>query len=151
VSDVLALASLLREHGLRVTGARLAVLGTLSDSPHATVDEVVTDARRRLGTLSTQAGYDVLAVLVERGLARRFEPAGSPARFELRVGDNHHHMVCRSCGRVEDVDCAIGSAPCRDPIDDHGFTLDEAEVTYWGTCPTCAAADRSPDIIPVRP
>jgi Fur family transcriptional regulator, stress-responsive regulator len=127
----------LREAGLRVTAPRLAVLAVLADHPHATADVVARVARARLGRVSTQAVYDVLAACTEAGLVRRIEPAGSPARFETRTGDNHHHLVCRSCGRVTDVDCAVGERPCLTPDDHAGYLLDEAEVVYWGRCPSC--------------
>lgn len=134
------LAERLREHGVRVTAQRLAVLQAVSESPHITADAIADAARAHLGTISRQAVYDTLGVLVDRGIIRRIEPAGSAARFEDRVGDNHHHLVCRACGRLVDVDCAVGEAPCLTP-DDHGdFVIDEAEVVYWGTCPTCRAA-----------
>ncbi len=128
---------LLRQAGLRVTRPRLAVLGALSQHPHAGADTVLGAVRRDLGTVSTQAVYDVLNVLADRGVARRIQPAGSVARYELRAGDNHHHVVCRSCGSVNDVDCATGEAPCLEAATTHGFVIDEAEVTYWGLCPTC--------------
>ncbi len=128
---------LLRAAGLRVTKPRLAVLGALATHPHAGADTVLGVVRRDLGAVSTQGVYDVLHVLAERGVARRFQPAGSVARYELRSGDNHHHVVCRHCGNVEDVDCATGEAPCLDASDPRGFVIDEAEVTYWGTCPDC--------------
>jgi Fe2+ or Zn2+ uptake regulation protein len=127
-------AELLRQHGLQVTAQRLAVMRMVSRSPHATADAVVDSVRAELGAISRQAVYNALAVLVERGLIRRIEPAGSPARFEDRVGDNHHHLVCRTCGRLDDVDCATGEAPCLVPVDDRSFVIDEAEVIYWGTC-----------------
>jgi Fur family transcriptional regulator, stress-responsive regulator len=129
----------LRAHGLRVTRPRLAVLDVLAeeDGHHLDVDEIAARVRQRLHSVSIQAVYDVLAVLSRAGLARRIEPAGSPALFESRAGDNHHHVVCRGCGAVADVDCAVGAAPCLDPSQDHGFVLDEAEVTFWGLCPTC--------------
>jgi Fur family ferric uptake transcriptional regulator len=130
----------LRDAGLRVTRPRLAVIEALGQQPHADVDSIADAARAELGTVSTQAIYDVLKAFTAAGLVRRIEPAGSPARFELRVGDNHHHVVCRSCGAVADVDCAHGNAPCLTASNDHGFSIDEAEVTYWGTCPECAAA-----------
>ncbi|MGI8522958.1 MAG: Fur family transcriptional regulator [Nocardioides sp.] len=130
--------SLLRQAGLRVTRPRVAVLTALEHRPHASCDEVIR-AVRAVGTLSTQAGYDVLNTLADRGLVRRIQPAGSVARYELRIGDNHHHLVCRSCGSVTDVDCAVGETPCLVPGDDGGFTVDEAEVTYWGICPSCSA------------
>jgi Fur family ferric uptake transcriptional regulator len=130
-------ATLLRAANLRVTQPRLAVLAEVHANPHADVDRLARGARSRLGKVSTQAVYDVLHSLVAAGLVRRIEPAGSPARFEARVGDNHHHAVCRSCGAVADVDCAIGSAPCLEASNDTGFLIDEAEVTYWGLCPDC--------------
>ena len=130
----------LRDAGLRVTRPRLAVIEALGRQPHADADSIAEAARSELGTVSTQAIYDVLTALTAAGLVRRIEPAGSPARFELRVGDNHHHVVCRSCGAVADVDCAHGNAPCLTASNDHGFSIDEAEVTYWGICPECAAA-----------
>ncbi|HET6166685.1 MAG TPA: Fur family transcriptional regulator [Marmoricola sp.] len=129
---------LLREVGLRVTQQRVAVLGALTSSPHADVETIAGATRAAIGTVSTQAVYDVLRVLTEVGLARRIEPAGSPARFELRVGDNHHHVVCRVCGSIADVDCAVGERPCLTASDSHGFVIDEAEVTYWGLCPDCS-------------
>jgi Fur family ferric uptake transcriptional regulator len=130
---------LLRAAGLRVTRPRLAVLDVLRDGGHLDVDEIATRARTRLDSVSTQAVYDVLGALSRAGLARRIEPAGSPARYEARVGDNHHHVVCRGCGVVADVDCAIGDAPCLDPNNARGFMVDEAEVTFWGLCPDCQA------------
>jgi len=130
-------AALLRRASLRVTRPRMAVLSAVHDRPHSDVEGIAAAARAELGTVSTQAVYDVLAALTDAGLLRRIEPAGSPARFEARVGDNHHHVVCRFCGSIADVDCAVGSAPCLDASADHGFTIDEAEVTYWGTCPDC--------------
>jgi Fe2+ or Zn2+ uptake regulation protein len=134
---------MLRARGLRVTRPRLAVLEVLSDgSGHLDVDEIAERVRRRLDSVSTQAVYDVLGALSRAGLARRIEPAGSPARFEARVGDNHHHVVCRGCGTIADVDCAVGQAPCLDPSPAHGFEIDEAEVTFWGLCPDCQAKRR---------
>ena len=127
----------LRHAGLRVTRPRLAVLAALAAHPHAGADTVAGVVRRDLGGVSTQAVYDVLNVLAARGLARRIQPAGSVARYELRSGDNHHHVVCRVCGAVDDVDCATGEAPCLDAAATHGFEIDEAEVTFWGTCPDC--------------
>src|SRR5262245_51833576 len=132
--------SLLRARGLRVTKPRLAVLDILSQGGHLEVDEITRQARAQLDSVSTQAVYDVLGALARAGLARRIEPAGSPALYEARTGDNHHHVVCRGCGAIGDVDCAVGSAPCLDPSDTHGFVIDEAEVTYWGLCPTCHAS-----------
>ncbi|MEV6923461.1 Fur family transcriptional regulator [Dactylosporangium sp. NPDC051485] len=129
---------LLRARGLRVTRPRLAVLEVLESSHgHLDVDQIAARVRQRLDTVSTQAVYDVLGALSRAGLARRIEPAGSPARFESRVGDNHHHVVCRGCGEIADVDCAVGDAPCLTPSQAHGFVLDEAEVTFWGLCPAC--------------
>ena len=135
---------LLRDHGLRVTRPRLAVLEVLSTARgHLDVDEIAERVRQRLDSVSTQAVYDVLGALSRAGLARRIEPAGSPARFEGRVGDNHHHVVCRGCGTIADVDCAVGAAPCLDPAPAHGFEIDEAEVTFWGLCPECQTAAAS--------
>ena len=131
-------ADALRDAGLRVTGPRLAVLKALQDHPHADTDTLAEAARAELGAVSTQAVYDVLRALTETGLARRIEPAGSPARFEVRVGDNHHHVVCRVCGAIADVDCAVGERPCLNASEAHGFVIDEAEVTYWGLCPDCS-------------
>jgi Fur family ferric uptake transcriptional regulator len=128
---------LLRSRGLRVTRPRLAVLDVLAGGGHLEVDEIANAVRMRLDSVSTQAVYDVLGALSRAGLARRIEPAGSPARFEGRVGDNHHHVVCRGCGVVADVDCVTGSAPCLDPSTADGFEVDEAEVTFWGLCPEC--------------
>ncbi|MEJ5946835.1 Fur family transcriptional regulator [Pseudokineococcus basanitobsidens] len=134
-------AERLRAAGLRATAPRVAALGVLAEQPHADADDVARGVRARIGRVSTQAAYDVLHALVGAGLVRRIEPAGSPALFELRVGDNHHHLVCRSCGEVRDVDCAVGAAPCLVPAaDGTGFAVDEAEVIYWGTCARCAAA-----------
>ena len=128
---------LLRRAELRVTRPRLAVLEALAAHPHSGAETVLGVVRRDLGGVSTQAVYDVLNVLADRGLARRIQPAGSVARYELRLGDNHHHVVCRECGTVHDVDCASGEAPCLDAPDTLGFVIDEAEVTYWGLCPDC--------------
>ena len=129
---------LLRGAGLRVTQPRLAVLTALAEQPHADTDAIAVATRAALGAVSTQAVYDVLRALTEVGIARRIEPAGSPARFELRVGDNHHHVVCRICGTIADVDCAVGERPCLTASDAQGFVIDEAEVTYWGLCPSCS-------------
>ena len=130
----------LRRAGLRVTAPRLAMLLWLNDHPHAAVNEIRAGVLEQLGSISTQAVYDVVAACSDAGLLRRIEPGGHPARFERRVGDNHHHVICRSCGRTEDVDCAVDSRPCLTPSDDHAYTLDEAEVIYWGHCPTCRQA-----------
>jgi Fe2+ or Zn2+ uptake regulation protein len=132
--------SLLREHGLQVTAQRLAVLQAISDRPHATADQLADDVRDSIGSVSRQAVYDALAILVEKGVVRRIQPAGSPARYEDRVGDNQHHLVCRSCGRTVDVDCAVGVTPCLTAADRVGYEIDEAEVIYWGRCPDCIAA-----------
>ena len=127
----------LRGRGLRVTGPRLAVLAAVEHLPHADTLAVLTEVRRSVPAVSVQAVYDVLRALTDAGLVRRIEPAGHPARYERRVGDNHHHVVCRGCGALADVDCATGAAPCLEPIAAHGFTIDTAEVTYWGLCPAC--------------
>ncbi|GAA4422488.1 Fur family transcriptional regulator [Georgenia halophila] len=125
---------------LRVTGPRLAVLAELADHPHADAETIRAGVHERLGTVSTQAVYDVLRALTATGLLRRIEPEGSPGRYELaHEDDNHHHAVCRSCGAVEDVPCAVGHAPCLTPSDDHGFVIETAEVIYWGTCQACLA------------
>lgn len=129
---------MLREHGLRVTAARLAIYRTVAETPgHPDAETIGAAARAMLGTLSTQAVYDTLNVLTAAGLLRRIEPAGGPARFEARVADNHHHLVCRHCGAAQDVDCAAGTPPCIVPTDAAGFVIDEAEVTFWGLCPSC--------------
>jgi Fe2+ or Zn2+ uptake regulation protein len=130
----------LRAAGLRVTAPRQAVLGVLGEHPHSTAEAVAVAVRGRLGSVSTQAVYDVLAACVDAGLVRRIEPAGSAARYETRTGDNHHHVVCRSCGATADVDCVVGEAPCLHPSTDEGFVIDEAEVVFWGRCPACRAA-----------
>jgi Fe2+ or Zn2+ uptake regulation protein len=135
-------AHTLREHGLRVTKQRVAVMAALASTPHSAADAVISTVRADVGQVSTQAVYDVLNTLTERGVVRRIQPAGSTARYELRVADNHHHLVCRGCGRVVDVDCATGSAPCLEVADlavrAPGFVVDEAEVTFWGLCDTCS-------------
>ena len=131
----------LRDRGLRVTRPRIAVLSILARGGHLRVDEVRRHTADELGTVSVQAIYDVLSTLADAELVRRIEPAGSPTQYEIRVGDNHHHLVCRGCGRVEDVDCAIGRQACLHPRDSAGFVVDEAEVTYWGLCPHCQAAN----------
>ena len=129
----------LREHGLHITAQRLAVLRAVPDGAHRTADDIYNAVRREIGAISRQAVYDALAALTDKGLFRRMQPAGSPARYENRVGDNHHHLVCRSCGRMVDVDCAVGHTPCLTAADDAGYQIDEAEVTYWGQCPECAS------------
>ena len=130
-------ADLLRQRGLRVTAQRLGVLRAVSGEPHVTADAVAETVRAEIGSVSLQAVYDVLGILVDVNLIRRIQPAGSPARFEARVSDNHHHVICRICGRVADVDCAVGSAPCLTAADDMGYGIDEAEVIYWGRCSEC--------------
>jgi Fur family ferric uptake transcriptional regulator len=132
--------SALRAARLRVTGPRVAVLRAVHAHPHADTDTLIDAARADLGEVSKQAVYDVLRALTDAGLVRRIEPSGSVARYESRVGDNHHHVVCRSCGSIEDVDCAVSHTPCLTASDDHGFLIDEAEVVYWGICPTCTAS-----------
>lgn len=129
----------LREHGLPVTVQRLAVLRAVSARPHSTADAIAEDVRAEIGVISRQAVYDSLGILVEKGIIRRIQPSRSPALFEDRVGDNHHHLICRSCGKTKDVDCAVGHTPCLTACEEYGFQIDEAEVIYWGTCPECAA------------
>lgn len=136
-------ADLLHDRGLRVTAQRLAVMRVVSGDPHVTADAVAEGVRAEVGSISLQGVYDALGVLVDAGLVRRIQPAGSPALFESRVSDNHHHVICRSCGQVSDVDCALGSAPCLSTVDDLGFEIDEAEVIYWGRCPACTTTDSS--------
>jgi len=133
-------AQLLREHGLQVTAQRLAIMRAVSSHPHATAEELIDDVRSVIGAISRQAVYDTLNVLAEKNLVRRIQPAGSAARYEDRVGDNHHHLICRGCGTMFDVDCALGTMPCLVPDEDHGFEIDEAEVIYWGRCPSCREA-----------
>ena len=137
--------ALLRRHGLQVTAQRLAVLRAVSDRPHSTADDIYMIVRVDLGAISRQAVYDALAALTDRGILRRIQPAGSPARYEDRVDDNHHHLICRTCRRMIDVDCAVGETPCLTAADDAGYEVDEAEVIYWGRCPECVgAASASP-------
>lgn len=131
----------LREHGIQVTVQRLAVLRAVSSRPHVTADEVADIVQSDIGGISRQAVYDSLAVLVDNDLLRRIQPDGSAARYENRVNDNHHHLICRQCARVVDVDCAVGSAPCLTASDDHGYDIDEADVAYWGLCPECQVAN----------
>jgi Fur family ferric uptake transcriptional regulator len=135
-------ADLLRQRGIQVTAQRLAVLRAVEGQPHITADGVAEIARTEIGAISRQSVYDALAMLTAEGLIRRIQPAGSSARFEARVGDNHHHVICRTCGRTADVNCAVGSAPCLTAADDCGFEIDEAEVIYWGRCPDCASQRR---------
>ena len=132
----------LREHGVQVTAQRLAVLKAVADEPHITADGVTETVRHEIGAISRQSVYNALGVLVDAGLVRRIQPVGSPARFEDRVDDNHHHLVCRDCGQLVDVDCAVGYTPCLTASDDSGFEIDEAEVVYWGRCPQCVATGR---------
>ena len=136
-------ADLLRQRGIQVTAQRLAVLRAVSAQPHISADAVAEAVRAEIGAISLQSVYDALGILVSEGLVRRIQPAGSPARYEDRVGDNHHHLICRMCGRVVDIDCAVGSAPCLTASDDRGFEIDEAEVAYWGRCPECVAKGRT--------
>ena len=136
-------AALLRERGIQVTAQRLAVLRAVAGQPHITADAVAEVVRTEIGAISLQSVYDALGLLVSEGLIRRIQPSGSPARFEDRVGDNHHHLICRTCGRVVDVDCAVGAAPCLTPTDDRGYEIDEAEVAYWGRCPDCLEQSRA--------
>ena len=132
--------ALLRRHGLQVTAQRLAVLRAVSDRPHSTADDIANVVRAEIGAISRQAVYDALGALTDKGLLRRIQPAGSPARYEDRVDDNHHHLICRSCGRMVDVDCAVGYTPCLTAADGSGYEIDEAEVIYWGRCPECVTA-----------
>lgn len=135
---------LLRQRGIQVTAQRLGVLRAVSGQPHITADAVAEAVRSEIGAISLQSVYDALGVLVAEGLIRRIQPSGSPARYENRVGDNHHHLICRICGRLVDVDCAVGSAPCLTAADDMDYEIDEAEVVYWGRCPDCLAQSRAP-------
>ena len=128
---------LLRQHGLQVTAQRLAVMRAVASRPHATAEELAEDVRAAIGSISRQAVYDTLGVLVDKNLVRRIQPTGSAARYEDRVDDNHHHLICRGCGKMHDIDCAVGSKPCLTASEDHGFEIDEAEVIYWGRCPQC--------------
>ena len=142
-SQIPTTADELRGAGLRVTAARVALLEAVRDGDHLGVESLASGVRDRVGHISLQAVYEALHALTGAGLIRRIEPPGSPARFEGRVGDNHHHLVCRSCGVVTDVDCAVGEAPCLTASDDHGYSIDEAEVIYWGLCPDCSTASNS--------
>jgi Fe2+ or Zn2+ uptake regulation protein len=137
-------AAALRRHGVQVTAQRLAVLRAASNRPHGTADDIDKAVRADIGAISRQAVYDALAILTDRGLLRRIQPAGSPARYENRVGDNHHHLICRTCNRMVDVDCAVGDTPCLTAADDSGYVVDEAEVIYWGKCPDCASSADQP-------
>ncbi|MEW5982896.1 MAG: Fur family transcriptional regulator [Acidobacteriota bacterium] len=137
-------ADLLRRRGIQITAQRLAVLRAVASQPHITADAVAEGVRVEIGAISLQSVYDALGLLVAEGLIRRIQPAGSAARFEDRVADNHHHLICRICGRLVDVDCAVGAAPCLTPNDDRGYQVDEAEVAYWGRCPDCLAQSEAP-------
>lgn len=137
LTDSTSAESLLRENGVRVTASRVAVLKAVDQHPHIDADTLTHTVRDRLGAVSTQAVYDALALFTELGLVRRFKPAGSPSRYETRVGDNHHHVTCRACGAIADVDCPSGTAPCITAPQTHGYVIDEAEVIHWGLCPTC--------------
>jgi Fur family transcriptional regulator, stress-responsive regulator len=136
-------ATLLREHGVRVTAQRLATLRAVLARPHSTAETITSDVRSDIGAISRQAVYDALGLLVEKGVIRRIQPAGSPALYEDRVGDNHHHLICRTCGKTVDVDCVVGKTPCLTPGADSGFQIDEAEVIFWGFCPACLAGRSS--------
>jgi Fur family ferric uptake transcriptional regulator len=142
VPETEELEDILRGASLRVTRPRVAALGAVYDHPHADTHAIIGHVRDELGEVSQQAVYDVLQALTDAGLVRRIQPLGSVARYESRVADNHHHLVCRSCGVIADVDCAVGRAPCLDASDHHGFVIDEAEVIYWGLCPACSPSDR---------
>jgi Fur family transcriptional regulator, stress-responsive regulator len=133
-------ADLLRDRGVQVTAQRLAVLRAVSDLPHSTAADIDAAVRLEIGAISHQAVYDALSTLTDKGIVRRIQPAGSPARYEDRVGDNHHHLICRTCGQMVDVDCAVGDAPCLNAADASGYEIDEAEVIYWGRCPDCVAS-----------
>jgi Fur family transcriptional regulator, stress-responsive regulator len=137
-------AERLRQQGFKVTAQRLAVLRAVSGRPHLTADDLVDVVRSDIGAISRRAVYDAVGVLADMGLLRRIQPAGSAARYEDRVGDNHHHLICRACGRMVDVDCAVGAAPCLAAADDAGYHIDEAEVIYWGHCPSCHQAVEDP-------
>jgi len=135
------LSQVLREHNVQVTAQRLAVLRAVTNRPHCTADVVAEEARGEIGAISRQAVYDALAILADKGLIRRIQPAGSPALYEDRVGDNHHHAICRACGKTVDIDCAVGDTPCLNAADDSGYQIDEAEVIFWGLCPECLTAN----------
>lgn len=137
-------AAILRQRGIHVTAQRLAVFRAVAARPHLTADDIADAVRAEIGAISLQSVYDALGVLVTEGLVRRIQPSGSPARFEGRVGDNHHHLICRNCGRVVDVDCAVGAAPCLTAVHDMGYEIDEAEVVYWGRCPDCLGRPQMP-------
>lgn len=134
-------AALLRQHGVKVTAQRLAVLRAVTGRPHGTADDIDKLARAELGAISRQAVYDALGMLTETGVLRRIQPAGSAARYENRINDNHHHLICRTCNEMVDIDCVVGYAPCLTAADDAGYVIDEAEVVFWGHCPTCLGRD----------
>jgi len=136
-------AELLRQHGVQVTAQRLAVLRAVTGQPHSSADDIDKLARAEIGAISRQAVYDALGTLTETGVLRRIQPAGSPARYEDRINDNHHHLICRTCNQMVDIDCAVGYAPCLTAADDAGYEIDEAEVVFWGRCPDCLGRDRS--------
>ncbi len=142
--DATLTAELLRKRGVQVTAQRLAVIRAVASCPHGTADDLAEVVHSDIGAISRQAVYDSLAMLSENGLIRRIQPAGSPARYEDRVGDNHHHLICRTCDRMVDVDCAVGYTPCLTASNDRGYEIDEAEVIYWGRCPGCSAAAYDP-------
>lgn len=137
-------AALLRGHGVQVTAQRLAVLRAVAEQPHGTAGDIASIVRTEIGAVSPQAVYDALSTLSEKGILRRIQPAGSPARYEDRVDDNHHHLICRTCSRMIDVDCAVGQTPCLTAAENWGYEIDEAEVIYWGRCPECVAATTTP-------
>lgn len=141
---------MLREQGIHVTAQRLAVIRVIAAQPHATSEVVLQGVRDEIGSISRQSVYDTVNTLSDLGLLRRIQPAGSPARYETRTGDNHHHLICRGCGRVEDVDCAVGKRPCLTASDDHGFNIDEAAVIYWGFCPDCEQDTDSDSPVPAQ-
>ena len=145
-------ATLLRSHGLQATAQRLAVLRAVSGQPHGAADDVAEAVRAEIGVISRQAVYDALRLLADKGLVRRIQPAGSAARYEDRIGDNHHHLICRSCGRMADVDCAVGDTPCLTALDDSGYEIDEAEVVYWGPLPrvSCSSSGFRWGLKPIR-
>ena len=142
--DATSIAEMLRQRGVQVTAQRLAVIRAVAACPHGTADDVAEVVHRDIGAISRQAVYDSLAMLADMNLIRRIQPAGSPARYEDRVGDNHHHLICRTCNRMVDVDCAVGYTPCLTASDDSGYEIDEAEVIYWGRCPECSATAPEP-------
>jgi Fe2+ or Zn2+ uptake regulation protein len=137
----------LREHGIQATAQRMAVMRAVANQPHLSADDIVANVEFDIGTISRQAVYDALSVLVEKGLVRRIQPVGSPARYEDRVNDNHHHLICRICGEVVDVDCAVGAAPCLEASDNVGYEIDEAEVAFWGRCPQCQQENRMTSLL----